>query len=432
MFWAKSVENETFGYEVPEALRDHKARSKALTQMLLISFIKRRYFKTMGRSSLLLLLLSAIASVSAQTARNVRVTLDGLIIATQATGGLLIQRGRNARTSLPLPSSFVTNFDDIAVDDNNYLFALSTNSRAVCSYSRENDSFRLIGCEEPGFAVSPFTGISARDGVCVVSGGTGGMTVIEYSQDTGIIDAVPKFLNKQLPSVVGFPDVELLNGNLAALSTDFSGGLPRFGTMVVDLDNANELRNFRVADSLGFDLLIGRTNFPIVNAFYNHASGGTTYMYTANGGMTVQSPFQSDSTVVIDAPPALGSSFRAVTIAVDQKNNVLVVGGLTNGSQSVIIQYDILDNPSVPRLVSALEVSGRIASIAGNDGIIAYVGPTVDGIGLLETSSPTTGVPDSKPPSNGVPDNTAGQSSSGYAVSFSVWCVCVFVATCWF
>mmetsp|Transcript_22760 Transcript_22760/g.37696 ORF Transcript_22760/g.37696 Transcript_22760/m.37696 type:complete len:375 (-) Transcript_22760:52-1176(-) len=357
---------------------------------------------------------------SAQTARNVRVTSDGLIIATQATGGLLVQRGTNTPTEILFPSSRVTNFDDIAVDDSDFLFALSTNSRTICSYFRNSDSFSFVGCVSPGFAVSPFSGVSARGGVCVVSGGTGGMTVIEYSQDTGVLDSNPRFLNAQLPNVVGFPDVELLNGNLAAMSTDFRDGLPRFGTMLVNLESAEEIRNFRVADSLRFDLFIGSTNFPVVNAFYG-SDNGQTYMYTANGGMTVQYPTEPDSTVVIDAPAPLGNSFRAVTLAVDQQSDVMVVGGLLNGVQSVILRYDISESPLDPLLLSTSEVAGRITSVASNSGVVSYVGAAIDGrIGLLDEVAAS----DFTPPKTGVPD------SSGYAISFSFWFMVV-VVTCW-
>lgn len=324
---------------------------------------------------------TAVIGVFGQdVAQNVRITSDGLIVATQVSGGLLIQRSvTTGPVELPLPQG-VVNFDDISIDDDDNLFALSTDSLTACSYTRNIsiDSFDFVGCEAPGFQVSPFSGISASNGLCVISGGTRGMTILEYSPDTAVIDPTPRVLGRRLANVVGFPDVELVNGNLAAMSTDFADsslGVPRFGTMMVNLDTVLEVRNFRVADSLGFNLVIGDTNFPISNAFYRASTTGATFMYTANGGMTVQDPFEAGTTAPINAPEEfIGGSFRAVTISVDQENDLLVVGGLENSVQTIILQYDLSGDPTNPALLTTSRASGRITSVGANGGVVAYVG----------------------------------------------------------
>jgi hypothetical protein len=140
-------------------------------------------------------------------AQNIRIASDGLIAATQRSGGLFVQRGDDVPTEIPLPQGYA-GFADIALsEDDRLLFALSTSSaRGVCSFLRSGDTFTLMGCEtRENLSVSPFAGIDAREGVCVVSGGVGGMAVYEYDIVTGILDSSPRFLNQDVENTFGFP-----------------------------------------------------------------------------------------------------------------------------------------------------------------------------------------------------------------------------------
>jgi hypothetical protein len=329
-------------------------------------------------------------------AQNIRIASDGLIAATQRSGGLFVQRGDDVPIEIPLPQGYA-GFADIALsEDDRLLFALSTSSaRGVCSFLRSGDTFTLVGCEtRENLSVSPFAGIDAREGVCVVSGGVGGMTVYEYDIVTGILDSSPRFLNQDVENTFGFPDVQLLGRNLAAMSTDFadsgSTGNPRFGTMMVNLNTGLESHNFRVADSLGFQSNVGPANFPIVNSFYSDSATGVVYMYTANGGITVQEALQPGTTQVIAAPSFSNGLFRAVTVAVDQTNDLLALGGLVGSSQSIVLFYDISLAPLSPTFVSSEIVTGRITSIGANGGVVAYVANNVGGIEVLTARATVT------------------------------------------
>ena len=323
-----------------------------------------------------------------QSARNVKVAPDdGTIIATQVSGGLLV-KDRDLDdsvdgTEVQLPSG-IEAFDDISIPpDGKLVFALSSQSRAICSYSKSGLVLTLIGCRFGDFAVSPFTGVSARDGVVVISGGVGGFTVYDYNTNSGEISTSPRINRHQMSNVVGFPNVELLpGGTLAAFSTDYDGR-SSFGTKIVDLsqDPPRDVRNFFVSNTIGFTFAEAVTNFPFVNAFYE-ARDGTTYMYTANGAMTVQNPYETTITII---PSPTSDSFKAVSTAVDAPNGELVVAGLDRG-KSVVLQFD-LSSPLSPEFLSSTTVEGRISSIGAHDGVIAYVGTDFDEIKTIPSSN---------------------------------------------
>jgi hypothetical protein len=220
------------------------------------------------------------------------------------------------------------------------------------------------------------------------------MTVYEYDTVTGVLASTPRFFNLDVENTVGFPDVQLLDRNLAAMSTDFADssttGNPRFGTMMVNLNTGLQSHDFRVSDSLGFESNVGPANFPIVNAFYSDSVEGVTYMYTANGGITVQEALQPGTTQVIAAPSFTIGQFRAVAAAVDQANDLLAFGGLVGSSQSVVLFYDISLDPLAPIFVSSEIVTGRITSLGANGGVVAYVANNVGGIEVLTAPVTTT------------------------------------------
>jgi len=294
---------------------------------------------------------------------------------------------------VPLPSG-VAGFHDISIDvDNDSLvFALDVNTPAVCSYSLENGVATLINCVGQSFATSPFCGVSGRGGTLVISGGTGGVTVFDYDVSTGMLDESPRVLNQDL-DVIGFPDVLMISPTQAAMSTDIDGGTPRFGTVILDVQGTtlSSLEVFRMEDSLGFELALAPTNFPFVNAIYT--SGSFVYLYTANGGMTVQNPNDKDAgTTVIDP---LNEAFRAVTVAVNQDKGLVVFGGL-EGTQSVITVYSIMEQ----RFVEAFGVEGRITSVATSGDFVSFVtveSTTIEILAMGDNSGPSVSSPTASP-----------------------------------
>ena len=217
-------------------------------------------------------------------AQNVAMQPSSTIaVATTLNSGLLTRQG-DVLTPFPLPTG-VSGFQDLSIDvDNDSLvFALDVSSPRVCSYTLESaTSLVLNNCVGSSFNTSPFTGVSARGGTLVISGGVGGVTVFDYDASSGILQETPRVQNQFLP-VIGFPDVLMISPTQAAMSADI-GGTPRFGTVIVDIQGTTltPVGEFRMEDSLGFDLVVSPANFPFVNAIFE--AGSDIYMYTANGG----------------------------------------------------------------------------------------------------------------------------------------------------
>ena len=220
-------------------------------------------------------------------AQNVAMQPSSTIaVATTSSGGLLIRQGdSDALTPVVVPTG-VSGFQDLSIDvDNDSLvFALDVNSPRVCSYTLESATLlTLNNCVGSSFNTSPFSGVSARGGTLVVSGGTGGVTVFDYDTSSGILQETPRVVNDESLNVIGFPDVLMISPTQAAMSADI-GGTPRFGTVIVNIQDTTltPVGEFRMEDSLGFDLVVSPANFPFVNAIYE--ANSDIYMYTANGG----------------------------------------------------------------------------------------------------------------------------------------------------
>ena len=218
-------------------------------------------------------------------AQNVAMQPSSTIaVATTSGGGLLIRQGGNDElTPVPVPTG-VSGFHDLSIDVDNdsLLFALDVSSPRVCSYTLEGSALVLNNCVGSSFNTAPFSGVSARGGTLVISGGTGGVTVFDYDTSTGLLQETPRVQNQFLP-VIGFPDVLMISPTQAAMSADI-GGTPRFGTVIVDIQDTTltPVGEFRMEDSLGFDLSVAPANFPFVNAIYE--ANSDIYMFTANGG----------------------------------------------------------------------------------------------------------------------------------------------------
>ena len=218
-------------------------------------------------------------------AQNVAMQPSSTIAVATTSSGALVTREGDTLTPIPVPTG-VSGFQDLSIDVDNdsLLFALDVSSPRVCSYTLESaTSLVLNNCVGSSFNTAPFSGVSARGGTLVVSGGTGGVTVFDYDTSTGLLQETPRVQNQFLP-VIGFPDVLMISPTQAAMSADI-GGTPRFGTVILDIQGTSltQVGEFRMEDSLGFDLVVSPANFPFVNAIYE-AGSSDIYMYTANGG----------------------------------------------------------------------------------------------------------------------------------------------------
>lgn len=347
--------------------------------------------------------------------QNVAATSSGVVIATNGgDNGLLVSmvtgddRQQFEITNFGGGVSFFSSFDDVSIDpiNENLVFALSTTAFTVCSFLLDgtttdgSSALELLGCVGV-FSVSPFCGVSAYGGTLMISGGTGGFTVYEYDQQSGLIMDPPTLLNQQFPNIIGHPDVLLINANLAALSTDFDGGSSRFGTQMASIDASRTSvafdSDYRVENTLGFELILQPSNFPLVNAIYR-SSVANLLMYTANGPMQVQDLSSSEITVLVGAP----DGFSAVTVAVNQAKQKLYFGGVLSSGGSLILAYDLSDDPFNPTLVETKQAAEqRITSIASGGDALAFMTTTNPGTIQFWDTLPDAPVPEDETSANG-------------------------------
>jgi len=325
----------------------------------------------------------------------VAITSSGIVIAASGPGGgglILQQSASSSSVQQALPTG-IASFDDVSIDAGNeaLVFALSTISQQVCSFTLSDGDLNLVNCVGEGddFEVSPFCGVSALDSTLIISGGVGGLTIYQYDIESGMISDSPNVLNRKLQGVVGHPDVVLVSAGLAALSTDFSFG---FGTLMASIQESdvNNVKEFRVENTLGFAFFATSkpANFPLVNAIYETETG--TYMYTANGPMQVQEPILDNAIDVLSGAP---TGFLATTVAVNTAKKIVVFGGVDASGGNQILFYDLSVDPRNPSLVESVPVTGqRILSIASGGDVAAYTTVNLATIQYeqLPTSSPAS------------------------------------------
>lgn len=369
------------------------------------TFLSVQHFRV--ASSALLLIATLINTSSAQ---NIAITSDGVAVATLPNGRGLItyDADRSAGTVHDLQEldSGVSTFDDVAidppslarsVDEPTFVFALSANSRRVCSFTlefAESDAVELppedssgfllspIGCTSTQIRTSPFVGVSAMGGTVIVSGGTGGVSVFTYDTSSGVIEDPPVVLNQDLGDV-GHPDVTLVSPNLAALSTDFRQG---FGVAIASFNGSTlqRLRQFDVENTIGFNHIIQPSNFPLVSAVYyeEEVRSGGTYLYVANGPITVQDPTVNGEPAAVQGAPA---GFDALTVAVNSASRIAVFGGvIDDGASSALVLFNITD-PINPNFMSVEAIDhadggGRVTSVATSGTKILYVRQGIGGV----------------------------------------------------
>ena len=331
----------------------------------------------LGLSKAMIFLLSFLAVIvllASTQAANVVVTSNQVaVVAGQGLPGLIsraLPNGAEKVFPLPFQNGQITGFEDVAIDeaDPTTVFAFSENDKLVCTFtiSSTDGSLSISSCVV-GFHVGPYTGIAVKNGILVISGGTGGVTVYNYTVSTRTIDSTPTLLNKLPPNAVGCYGVLMISNTLVALSTDFGAFTPEFGTLMVD-PSLNALYSFRVQNSLGTTLSIAPSNFPLVNTVYT-TNCGETFMYTANGALTIQNAYQSGTTTEM----TFSDGFQAVTDTVDQTRGLLVVGGVMSDGSSQI-RFFSLETARSPALQSNYTITDgrRITSVALTSTLLVY------------------------------------------------------------
>lgn len=350
------------------------------------------------------LLLSAVQPQSTQPARsrNVQIAADGTIIATSLDRGpLLLEIPDEHTISIELPGGIVS-MDDIVISHEGWLFGLSVYTPVLCSFRMVTASIEAIGCVSGNFSLNTYTGMAAKGGTCVISGGAGGYTVVEYDRETGMLAPTLRCLNCEIEvkdnsiDDLNLVEVALLDSRFASFSAIAGeGSIDRTNhvSIVMNLNN-NQVSTLHPAPNPpSTDLAATGTNYPFVSDFYRSASG-EDFMFTACGRITVQSVVTGNSTSVI-SPPV--QDFSAVTLMVDRARHTLVVGGRVM-NDSYIASYEIdAANPRNTAVDLVAQVDGTILALAIRDGRLAYVTAENPGIATNLLSPQPSGVPSEGP-----------------------------------
>ena len=291
---------------------------------------------------------------------NVEAT-DSLVYATQGAAGLVWLDGRsgNQRGSLSPPAGSES-IDDIAVDGD-VLFALDAEPPGhLAVFSLANPLQPALISAPRLVEVGPFSGVSAADGVLMVSGGTSQLTVWQYDR-AGHLEG--PLATADLGR--GQPDIVVAANGLAYASTHYWG--PYFGLDILRYDSST-----RVLSTLS-ELRLDGAGF---------TKGGTK---PANFPLSAK-------TVGTD------------TLLIAFARGVAVVG---------------ISNPEVPQLLRVMDVGGKAVSIdtRGRLAAVAVAAPN-PAVVILDFSG--TGPPTTKQIALPPGTNPAGIAFTGARVAVAV------------
>jgi hypothetical protein len=201
-----------------------------------------------------------------------------------------------------------------------------------------------------------------------------------------------------------------------------------------------------IPDPVNESLGVTPTNYPCVSNFYR-SSSGEGFLFTACGSITVQNALIANTTTIIKPPV---QSFAAVTLAVDNDQNTLVVGGSVLASGFIALYSIDPNDPSQTTLISTEGDDQTILSIAVNGGSVGYMTSESSNITTnnFTVTQPPSFTPSSIPsdiPSDipsgaparpgsspttasaspaGAPNPTGRTSSSGFTLSRDSHCAC--------
>jgi hypothetical protein len=192
------------------------------------------------------------------------------------SGMALIRAEDAARIAKVSPPRGLGSVDDVAVAGD-LLFALDARPPGALAVLSLRDAQRPEWRATRSVPVGPFSGISARDGICIVSGGTSALTLWRYESD-GTLDSL-----SSLDLGRGQPDVLVVSASLAFVSSHYWG--PYFGLDVITRGEHGFARGGRVM-LRGAGFTAGGTkpaNFPIESALLDAA----TLLVAHHGGLSV-------------------------------------------------------------------------------------------------------------------------------------------------
>lgn len=256
--------------------------------------------------------------------------------------------------------------DDITADEDlRLLFTQSGNDLRMLDISSPMTPTELDRINT-NFGI--FSGISAANGVLVVSSGTGGSNTQVYTYTASSLNLV----NNGIPLVdgrTGNPDVhvaESANGAIAFYSQDL-GAVANWGIQIVEFDEAAAITNTPAVVVLtprrftgNFGIPFGPANFPVESEFLQN----TLYVahFAALGVHTID--IENDNALDL-----ITLGYEPTNIGTD--GSLLFVVGVTESNVTII---DPADNTVVDQIPAALE---QAISVAASDTHIAVADRSV-------------------------------------------------------
>jgi hypothetical protein len=295
------------------------------------------------------------------------VARGAFVYATLAEDGIAVIDAATGRTIVTVPAPADQSIDDLALAGD-LLFALDARPPGHLSvYSLSDPTHPQIVGAPREVAVGPFSGVSAADGLCVVSGGTSQLTLWRYDSSGTITGPLATAdLGR------GQPDVLLGPQGVIYVSTHYWG--PYFGLDIARFDSAqSRVQRLGKLPLPGAGFTTGGAkpaNFPIESALL----GSDTLLVASARGLDVldvQTPSQPRLLTTID----LGGP--AVNVDVERRTAAVVVGGAT----PAIVFLDFTTNSPHQRRVelglgtnpTGVALGGpRAAVAAGSAGVALF------------------------------------------------------------
>jgi hypothetical protein len=292
---------------------------------------------------------------------------DAWVYATLGEDGIAVVDATSGRTVTTIAPASGASIDDVALA-RDLLFALDARPPGHLSvYSLTDPAHPRLLRESHDVPVGPFSGVSAANGLCVVSGGTSQLTIWRYDVQGSLTGPLATTdLGR------GQPDVLITPSGVVYVSTHYRG--PYFGLDVVRFDSGRS-RLDKLAelplDGAGFTEGGAKpANFPIESALL----GDDTLLIASARGIDVidvSAPAHPRVVATIDvAGPAINvdvnGSVAAVTVGGEAPALVLLDFGMAPPQQRRVE----LPVGTIPAGV-ALE-GPRAAVAAGKAGVLFF------------------------------------------------------------
>ncbi len=272
-------------------------------------------------------------------ASNVVVVGDYAYAALAGKGLGIHESATGRRIALVPPPPGTLSVDDLAAADG-LLFVLDARKPGFLSTMdiRKTPARPVPASTATMVNVEPFTGVSASNGIVVVSGGTSRLEILTYTKD-GKLGATRASTDLGR----GQPDV-LVAGDVAYVSTHFSG--PRFGVALIRLKAppaAPEMLGKLELREAGFTSGgIKPANFPIETALV-----GSTLLTAHGGGLAVIDVGNKTKPRLLKN---LDPGFAAVNV--DARGNLAaVVGGGKSDSRVALVD---ISNPAQAKIIKTI------------------------------------------------------------------------------